>query len=82
MAKQQVHAKVQLLMTLVTIAALLSVVSAIAIERDNLDRRTSASNIQPGSIHQGGCMFYLASSVTLSRCYFVRANIRLKFKNC
>jgi hypothetical protein len=61
MAKQQVHAKVQLLTTLVTIAALLSMVSAIAIERDNLDRRTSASNMKPGTVHQGGCMFFANS---------------------
>jgi hypothetical protein len=74
MAKQQVHAKVQLLTTVVTIAALLSMVSAIAIERDNLDRRTSASNMKPGTVHQGGCMFYVSSLLTLFRCYFVRTS--------
>ena len=42
------------MVTLVTMAAMMSLVSAVAIEQ-GLDRRTSDSNMKPGSIHQGGC---------------------------
>jgi hypothetical protein len=56
MGKQQIGRNVQVMVTLVTIAAMMSLVSAVAIEQ-GLDRRTSASNMKPGTVHQGGCNF-------------------------
>jgi hypothetical protein len=77
MGKQHTDRKVQVMVTLIAIAAMMSLVSAVAIEQ-GLDRRTSASNMKPGSIHQGGCNFNRFTKLTLSRCHYLSRMIEIK----